>query len=258
MGLPLPEASNSGLESLIYKLEDAVSLQGKSSTTQEIQCQDDREFSWSPLELHSNEETPGIVLTTLARPVEAQGASQSPNSQRKSSIETFSHPIPAEVDEGSELSPPSPSTEDLQALATVERVSRSTQHDTLNATMNEPRGEPFPGSNYHSGHPISNLPLAAQQTHTSPSRPYDTTLPQSTTLVVSQPKHRDKVIRPCYILIALGICTILGSLIAALWRSIDHDDISGGFSLAQYILGIGVFVVGSVVVVHSKTCTCWQ
>ena len=64
--------------------------------------------------------------------------------------------------------------------------------------------------------------------------------------------------KTCYILIFLGVFTVLGSLIPALWRSIAHNDIQGGFSLAQYILGVGVFVIGCMVAIHSKTCSCWQ
>ncbi len=64
--------------------------------------------------------------------------------------------------------------------------------------------------------------------------------------------------RPCYVLIFLGLLTIVGSLVPALWRSISHNDISGGFSLAQYILGVGVFVIGCVVAIHSRTCNCWS
>ena len=65
-------------------------------------------------------------------------------------------------------------------------------------------------------------------------------------------------IRPCYVLIFLGLLTIVGSLVPALWRSISHNDIAGGFSLAQYILGVGVFVIGCVVAIHSRTCNCWS
>lgn len=64
--------------------------------------------------------------------------------------------------------------------------------------------------------------------------------------------------RPCHVLIALGVLTIIGSLAPALWRSTKRDDLSGGFSLGQYILAVGVFAVGCMVAVHSKTCTCWQ
>lgn len=65
-------------------------------------------------------------------------------------------------------------------------------------------------------------------------------------------------IRPCSVLIFLAFATIAGSLVPALWRSISHNDIQGGFSLAQYILGVGVFVIGCVVAIHSRTCTCWS
>ena len=67
-----------------------------------------------------------------------------------------------------------------------------------------------------------------------------------------------KLIRTCHMLILLGFLTILGSLIPALWRSVARNDIQGGFSLAQYILGVGVFVIGFMVAIHSRTCTCWQ
>ena len=65
-------------------------------------------------------------------------------------------------------------------------------------------------------------------------------------------------IRTCYTLIFFGLLTIIGSLVPAVWRSIHSNDISGGFNLAQYTLGIGVFVVGCVVAIHSRKCTCWS
>lgn len=65
-------------------------------------------------------------------------------------------------------------------------------------------------------------------------------------------------VKTCHLLVSLGILTIGGSLVPALWRSAYHDDIQGGFSVAQYILGVGVFIIGSMIVIHSRTCTCWQ
>lgn len=67
-----------------------------------------------------------------------------------------------------------------------------------------------------------------------------------------------KRIRTCHILIFLSFLTIVGSLVPALWRSVVRNDIQGGFSLAQYILGVGVFIIGFLVAIHSRTCTCWQ
>ena len=74
----------------------------------------------------------------------------------------------------------------------------------------------------------------------------------------TQFRHLRFTLRPCYILIILGAITVFGSLGPALWRSTARDDIEGGFSLGQYILGVGIFVVGSMVAIHSRTCTCWQ
>ena len=119
--------------------------------------------------------------------------------------------------------------------------------------------------------PLPNsYPLHATGTDTSSAlalqiEPLRTGLPTTSSLV----QHRDdtaakficrfrRKIRPCYVLLALGVLTIVGSLTPALWRSMDRDDLSGGFTLAQYILGVGVFVVGPIVAIHSKTCTCWQ
>ena len=88
---------------------------------------------------------------------------------------------------------------------------------------------------------------------------------QSSIPILSQitPSHtsrrqRQKNRRPCYILIIIGVITIILSLGAALWRSAARHDVSGGFSLGQYILGVGVFVDGTIAVIHSKTCKCWQ
>lgn len=75
---------------------------------------------------------------------------------------------------------------------------------------------------------------------------------------VSRSMRSYRCIRPCHVLIALGFITIVGSLAPAIWRSTNRNDISGGFSLGQYILGAGVFVIGSIVMIHSKKCTCWD
>ena len=66
-----------------------------------------------------------------------------------------------------------------------------------------------------------------------------------------------KNMRTCYNLIFLCLLTITGSLLPAIWRSIYSSDVPGGFNLAQYPLGVVVFVIGCVVAIHSKQCTCW-
>ena len=74
----------------------------------------------------------------------------------------------------------------------------------------------------------------------------------------AQQARRQQGIRPCHVIILLGLLTIVGSLAPAFWRSFARNDISGGFSIAQYILAVGVFVVGGILVIHSRTCTCWS
>ena len=64
-------------------------------------------------------------------------------------------------------------------------------------------------------------------------------------------------LRPCYIFISLSVLTVAGSLIPAVLLSTQQHDIQGGFSIAQYILGVGVLVIGCGVAIHSRTCTCW-
>ncbi len=53
-------------------------------------------------------------------------------------------------------------------------------------------------------------------------------------------------IRLGYLLVLFGALTVAGSLAPAVWRCQADHDLSGGFALAQYILRVGVFVVGNV------------
>ena len=81
--------------------------------------------------------------------------------------------------------------------------------------------------------------------------------PSITTCDTRKTKQRASI-PPCYLLIFLGLLTVIGSLLPGLWRASLRNDLSGGFTLAQYILGVGIFVVGSMVAIHSKTCECWK
>jgi len=65
-------------------------------------------------------------------------------------------------------------------------------------------------------------------------------------------------IRLGYLLVLFGALTVAGSLAPAVWRCQADHDLSGGFALAQYILRVGVFVVGNVAAIHGRSCTCWQ
>lgn len=72
-----------------------------------------------------------------------------------------------------------------------------------------------------------------------------------------QTKHNDKI-RPCYAILLVALSFIIGSLTPAIWWSAVVKDISSAFSIAQYILGVGMFVVGSMIALHAKRCVCWQ
>ena len=114
--------------------------------------------------------------------------------------------------------------------------------------MHTLQGDENPGAS--TGH-TPQLPTATSD-HSDESNP-----PSTATSHKRKPEKRN-CIPPCYLLIFLGLLTVVGSLLPGLWRASSHNDLSGGFSLAQYILGVGIFVVGSMVAIHSKSCECWK
>ena len=101
-------------------------------------------------------------------------------------------------------------------------------------------------------------PIAFQLATVSPQRQPKTFYPHANTTLMPIPDNKVWRLRPCYLLIFLGVLTVAGSLAPALWRSTQDKDLSGGFGLAQYILGVGVFAVGSMVAIHSRRCSCWR
>ena len=105
------------------------------------------------------------------------------------------------------------------------------------------------------GFEIGSIPDSPHHGLLRPSAENTSQIQRSTRRRVSEV---NRSIRPCYVLIIFGFLTIVGSLVPALWRSISDHDVSGGFSLAQYILGVGALVLGCSVAIHSRTCTCWS
>ncbi len=65
-------------------------------------------------------------------------------------------------------------------------------------------------------------------------------------------------VRTCYLLIAFGIVTIVASIGLISWRSVFRNDFSGGFSAAQYVVGVGAFIVTPITCLHITACKCWQ
>ena len=130
--------------------------------------------------------------------------------------------------------------------------------------------DPSRGANSHTNADTFQLDTIQSNTNTEPSTSSTPQLPtaNSDNLLETEyrsiaicytrnTKKRDSI-PPCYLLIFLGLLTVIGSLVSGLWQASSRNDLSGGFTLAQYILGVGIFVVGSMVAIHSKTCECWK
>lgn len=64
--------------------------------------------------------------------------------------------------------------------------------------------------------------------------------------------------RTCVILMILCGATVLASLSLALWWSMAHDDVSGGFTMAGYIVTASGILLYPIQYRHSKNCECWN
>ena len=62
----------------------------------------------------------------------------------------------------------------------------------------------------------------------------------------------------CYIVICMGLLTFLGSFTLALWWSFTRNDVSGGFTMAAYIVAIGGLPLASMQMRHNHRCHCWK
>lgn len=153
--------------------------EAEPSIVPERQHQHDERSSWLPLGLHHlemppNRETSEIENFTMAEARKSQRLVSASGGQCRSSTEpSVTGSCVEGADDGPGPGGPNQSTEDLQVLlASVEGVSKSPQHENLDATFHEHGDEFSLASNHHSGQHINNLPLATQQTRTSPSTPY--------------------------------------------------------------------------------------
>lgn len=64
--------------------------------------------------------------------------------------------------------------------------------------------------------------------------------------------------RFCHIVICIGLLTFLGSLTLALWWSLARNDVSGGFTMAAYIVAVGGLPLASIQMRHNQRCNCWK
>ncbi|KAG8531745.1 uncharacterized protein KY384_003377 [Bacidia gigantensis] len=143
---------------------------------------------------------------------------------------------------------------ELETKPIVRALSRKKSPAKLSPVLNPHE------SHAHPPRPPSTAPSTAIEAATvfQASRPSPTPESHTQHLQSTLLNRYSIYIPPCYMLIFLGIFSIVASLAAALWRSNVRNDIQGGFSVAQYILAVGIFVVGSMIAIHSRACVCWQ
>ncbi|KAI1085056.1 hypothetical protein F5B20DRAFT_129388 [Whalleya microplaca] len=61
----------------------------------------------------------------------------------------------------------------------------------------------------------------------------------------------------CFYLLAASIILSFASLGISLWWSIDHEDVSGGFGMGSYMVGISSLVIAVASYTHRSNCRCW-
>lgn len=62
----------------------------------------------------------------------------------------------------------------------------------------------------------------------------------------------------CHIMICMGLMTFLGSFSLALWWSFTRNDVSGGFTMAAYMVAVGGLPLASIQMRHNQKCRCWD
>jgi hypothetical protein len=64
--------------------------------------------------------------------------------------------------------------------------------------------------------------------------------------------------RVCHVVICIGVLTFIGSLTLALWWSMAKNDVSGGFTMAAYVVAVGGLPLASIQIRHNQRCRCWK
>jgi hypothetical protein len=65
-------------------------------------------------------------------------------------------------------------------------------------------------------------------------------------------------IRPCYLLVALGLLVIGGSLAVGLYFSIAKDRMGDGFTAAGWMTAVGTLILAAPMAKHYPHCKCWE
>jgi hypothetical protein len=64
-------------------------------------------------------------------------------------------------------------------------------------------------------------------------------------------------IKPCYLMISLGILAIGGSLLVGLFYSISEDRMGDGFTTAGWMVAVSTLVLAAPMAKHYPNCRCW-
>ncbi|KAI6090377.1 hypothetical protein F4821DRAFT_229177 [Hypoxylon rubiginosum] len=67
---------------------------------------------------------------------------------------------------------------------------------------------------------------------------------------------KEKRTYTCFYLLAIAISLLVASLVLAIWWSIYYDDISSGFAMGSYMVGL-LGIVVAVANMHRPHCRCW-
>lgn len=62
----------------------------------------------------------------------------------------------------------------------------------------------------------------------------------------------------CHIVIVIGLFTFAGSLALGLGWSVARNDVSGGFTMAAYVVAVGGIPLAFVQIQHNQRCKCWK
>jgi hypothetical protein len=65
-------------------------------------------------------------------------------------------------------------------------------------------------------------------------------------------------IRPCYLLVTLGLAVIGGSLAIGLYYSIAKDRMGDGFTTAGWMTAVGTLILAAPMAKHYPHCKCWE
>jgi hypothetical protein len=105
------------------------------------------------------------------------------------------------------------------------------------------------------------MELAASSQPSGESQPLQTSVPLSAPPVDASRVTRSwrlQHVRFCYVIVALGLVIIGGSLAVGLYYSIARDRMGDGFTTASWMVAVGTLVLAAPMAKHYPHCKCWD